>query len=891
MADSPRSQVIVVTGDVTFDWNLAHIEKSASGGAGWTAEAATRACWQRGGAALLGDLIHRTAENLGKHIEVRPNAAPAQEICPSAAQFHRSYAIWKAYGKEGNWRVKEFLGLDKGNSQASTTDANWQFLEVNADTNEADVVVLDDAGLGFRDLQQYWPLAVTQPSGNTWYVLKMAHPVAQGPLWNRLIETVPDRLIVVMTVNDLRRQEVQISRQLSWERTAQDVFWELTYNNGVQRLSDCAHTIVSFDTGGAILLSKTEAECPTAKLFFDPIRPEGEWSREYEGMMIGYNSTLTAAIVHELMRRPELPDLNAGIQVGVSAMRTLHHDGFAKGHENLDLQFPLRRIAAALAETPKEPLAVAAIRNPVDNPAATQGAGAQPQRLWSILADAYPKGFDHVAERIVLEGLEHVLHDVPIARLGKLITVDRQEIESLRSIRGLIEEYQRRTTSQPLSIAVFGPPGAGKSFYVKQVANTVLKDRGEPLTFNLSQFDSPEDLLGAFHQVRDESIRGRLPLVFWDEFDSSLNGGQGKLGWLRYFLSPMQDGTFQQGEITHPIGRSIFVFAGGTCDRMDVFENSLASTDERKAAKLPDFLSRLKGYLNILGPNPIHGDTHGDPDYIVRRASLLRVMLQQSAPDLFQKIDGVDRLTIDSGVLNAFLRTSSYRHGARSIESIISMSQLKCKASFERSSLPSQAQLEVHVSGAEFLTNVSGLQLNPDQLDLLARAAHEIYCEDLTAELAKLDTRSQAPGYAETDEDRTLRANYAKLKWNLADLSPDEQDQNYDNIRDMQRKLSQISCVILPNRGTQAPFAFTTEEVEKLAEEEHQRWVSLKFADNWKPGPVTDKSRKVHQCLVPWGELPESEREKDRSLVRKIPALLAKVGYTAVRLPVRSDRA
>jgi ATPase family protein associated with various cellular activities (AAA) len=711
MAKSPRRQIVVVTGDVTFDWNLAHSDKSASGG-GWTAEAKTRACWQRGGAALLGDLIHHTAHRIGRHVEVRPNEAPKQEIYPSEPQYHRSYAIWKAYGKDGNWRVKEFLGLDRGNSKPSTTVANWQFLDVAADTNEPDIVVLDDANLGFRNLPDYWPMAVQTGSEKTWYVLKMAHPVAQGPLWKKLIETVLDRLIVVMTVNDLRRQEVQISRQLSWERTAQDVFRELTDSRDVQRLSKCAHTVVSFETAGAILVSKTANNGPTARLFFDPKRPEGEWNREYEGMMIGYNTALSAAIVRELILNHDNPDLSSGIQAGIAAMRVLHREGYAKGLDIPNLQFPLDRIAATLTETLREPLAVAEIRNPVNAPQETDRSTApRRQRPWTILADSHPKGFDQVAEQIVRDGIADAsdLKNVPITQLGELFTVDRQEIESLHSIRGLIEEYQRRTSKQPLSIAVFGPPGAGKSFYVKQVAGSVLQDKGkgESLTFNLSQFDSPKDLLGAFNQVRDESIRGRLPLVFWDEFDTSLDGEKGELGWLRYFLAPMQDGTFQQGEITHPIGRCIFVFAGGTSERMDLFEKSLGSEKKRKAAKLPDFLSRLKGYLNILGPNPVNGDSDGDPDYIVRRALLLRVMLNQAAPNLFQMVKSVDTLNIDPGVLNAFLRTSTYRHGARSIESIISMSRLTGKSSFERSSLPAQTQLEVHVNGAEFLANAA----------------------------------------------------------------------------------------------------------------------------------------------------------------------------------------
>jgi hypothetical protein len=145
---------------------------------------------------------------------------------------------------------------------------------------------------------------------------------------------------------------------------------------------------------------------------------------------------------------------------------------------------------------------------------------------------------------------------VPWGQFGELLTVDRQEIESYRSIRNLVGEYARqKKVSRPLSIAVFGTPGSGKSFGVTEMAKSLLPDQIVTITFNLSQFDSPIDLLSALHQVRDIGLSGKIPLVFWDEFDTSL--GETPLGWLRYFLAPMQDGKFQEAHISHPIGRAI----------------------------------------------------------------------------------------------------------------------------------------------------------------------------------------------------------------------------------------------------------------------------------------------------------------------------------------------
>ena len=76
--------------------------------------------------------------------------------------------------------------------------------------------------------------------------------------------------------------------------------------------------------------------------------------------------------------------------------------------------------------------------------------------------------------------------------------------------------------------------------------------------FNLSQFQDAPDLNGAFHQVRDLALAGLTPVVLWDEFDSR------DLHWLQYLLAPMQDGRFQDGQLNHAIGKSVFIFAGGT---------------------------------------------------------------------------------------------------------------------------------------------------------------------------------------------------------------------------------------------------------------------------------------------------------------------------------------
>jgi hypothetical protein len=90
---------------------------------------------------------------------------------------------------------------------------------------------------------------------------------------------------------------------------------------------------------------------------------------------------------------------------------------------------------------------------------------------------------------------------------------------------------------------------------------------------------------------------------------------------------------------------------------------------------------------------------------------------------------------------------------------------------------------------------------------------------------------------------------------------------------------------MVPARSDEPPFSFPGSHLELLAQREHERWLQAKLEAGWRYAPQTDKSQKLHACLVPWAELPESERQKDRVLVQAIPRILAKAGYTV--LPLR----
>ncbi len=104
------------------------------------------------------------------------------------------------------------------------------------------------------------------------------------------------------------------------------------------------------------------------------------------------------------------------------------------------------------------------------------------------------------------------------------------------------------------------------------------------------------------------------------------------------------------------------------------------------------------------------------------------------------------------------------------------------------------------------------------------------------------------------------------------------------NARDIPAKLAVAGYIMIPARSNEPPFNFPEGSLEQLAEQEHERWMQVKLADGWTYGATLDDERKLNPCLVPWKDLPEDEKKKDRDLVRGIPEILARAGYAIVKL-------
>ncbi|HEV7401362.1 MAG TPA: hypothetical protein VGO11_00480 [Chthoniobacteraceae bacterium] len=654
------------------------------------------------------------------------------------------FALWKPY-PEGKaeadqtpsssrdrkfWRLHERLGFDAPVQRPldlthlpkpPPREAKIEDL----DRAEHAILVIDDGGAGFRksDTSQWpskWPQ--TRRKRFDWVVAKTGYPLAHGEFWEDMFEAFGDRLVVIVDSAEIRKADVGINWQTSWERTIHDIDLALEKHSPLRKLARGAkHLIINFGTCGALIIPRPSAVSNQPYDFiYDPAHLEGEWHEHCPGTILGLRTTLTAAIAWHLSRGVPL---SGGVRAGLEAMRALWRFGhgqakelhFAPGaHGSVPNIAPPPPSRGDIIESLKEAIEILAHdtvgkkRDKFAIVSLSPESWRDPQRdkRWSLLSvGAHSPGIAadevmRIAMEVAQSGISG-LADGPYFQLGDLTVVDRHEIESLRAIQRLVRGYRdKKAAKRPLCIGVFGEPGAGKSFGIQSISNAVTGEKAAMLTFNLAQFTKDADMIGAMHQVRDAVLRGSFPLVFWDEFDAN------EYEWLRFLLAPMQDGVFHEERQTHPIGQCIFVFASGTAETVEDFgppKEAKEAWTKYKLRKGPDFISRLDGFINVCGPNQrlcAHKGRKipdpGDCFHPIRRALVLRHLAN---------VKPTEQLQIDPSLLHALLCVDRFKHGARSMRAIIEplLSRDGRPKPLSRSNLATAEQLGLHVDADKFM--------------------------------------------------------------------------------------------------------------------------------------------------------------------------------------------
>ena len=473
---SAKQPIIVVAGDVCVDW-LQFPQKGKDSGLNWELYPGTNMIAISGGAVALAEFLRKSTKTtvVSASLSDINNLSPQQVIHSNTEIDFLAYSTDPKDKGKSAYRVKQFKGF-VGPSGCS------EFSLLKNDDPDADIVVLDDAGNGFRDNPKYWPKAIVEADKRPLVIYKVSRPLAEGQLWEHICKNHADRLIVIVNADDLRSTGVNISRCLSWEKTALDFVWQMASNPKLLPLANCSDVIVRFGLDGVIHYTKKDNKVQS-KLYFDPLTIEDEFKTKYPGEMQYIYSAFTAALVRKIAgvindRHPQeiLPEC---IQSGFSSARRFFRAGFGS-----KASLPELPLIEVFEEKDPEPVASVIIPNP------SVAEPADPN-FWCILKELKGAQLEEIAYDVVVKGEKSSLGQVPVGQFKDLKTVDRAEIEGFRSISNLMREYiGTKNPPRPLCIAVFGSPGSGKSFGVVQVANSV-SDEIEKIEFNVSQFYRP----------------------------------------------------------------------------------------------------------------------------------------------------------------------------------------------------------------------------------------------------------------------------------------------------------------------------------------------------------------------------------------------------------------
>jgi hypothetical protein len=233
--------------------------------------------------------------------------------------------------------------------------------------------------------------------------------------------------------------------------------------------------------------------------------------------------------------------------------------------------------------------------------------GLKVQDLKSIAAFRNLKGDERVSEARKIIGDSVIEATVePDARFALAVS----ESESLmpgyatldaphrREIEGLVAQiggYLRdKTRQRPFNALMLAAPGAGKSHFIKQLAEKMKADRVKAVTFNMATMQAPDDIAQPIDQLRNLKVNDSFPLLFLDEFDSDPS---------RYasLLPLLWDGELQIGHRDLKLGKSVVVLAGSNPDLPKALEMSARmridpeAGDAALSGKLVDLLSRING--------------------------------------------------------------------------------------------------------------------------------------------------------------------------------------------------------------------------------------------------------------------------------------------------------
>ncbi|HUX57048.1 MAG TPA: SpoIIE family protein phosphatase [Bacteroidales bacterium] len=186
--------------------------------------------------------------------------------------------------------------------------------------------------------------------------------------------------------------------------------------------------------------------------------------------------------------------------------------------------------------------------------------------------------------------------------------------------------------------------------------------------------------------------------------------------------------------------------------------------------------------------------------------------------------------------------------------------------------------------GYEIIRPEEAVEIDLSMIRKLARAIHSKYLHEIRNQNTRVqDDPDTLKFYNPGDSENQYTSDFD-------DLTDEIKYSNIDNAAHIPTKLLSIGYKIRLVKKGFKPVALhlSEEEIETMSQVEHIRWSWEKRLNGWRFGKSRNSIKKTHPSLLPYEELSEPEKEKDRELVKLIPALLLDINYEI--FPVSPNR-
>lgn len=158
--------------------------------------------------------------------------------------------------------------------------------------------------------------------------------------------------------------------------------------------------------------------------------------------------------------------------------------------------------------------------------------------------------------------------------------------------------------------------------------------------------------------------------------------------------------------------------------------------------------------------------------------------------------------------------------------------------------------------------------------------------EKIAIQLHQTDIDSVTREYEEKLANGTLDGNTKAKFEGLTDfdgLSYVLKIANFRQALSIPKKLNLIGCeIVAMDDERESILEFSDDDIITLARFEHQEWCKQKIDQGWTYGPVRNVDELIHDCLVPWEELPSMFQQYDIDSVKYIPELVINSGFKIV---------